>query len=253
MQYGVTPFHFRHRHLVYYDTQKGMASESSSLTTTSNTQPIGPGGTNFDSKVDEKAVLIRRSSPNPMEEEDDRVQLFSDGGRGVGGHPSRPSVLKHHEEEMSEPNLQSGKGTGPDSARGGMNANPDTPTQSKKRKRRSNRRSFERDADDATSTNDGFESPTRSDTDDNISASTEPSTNVTKIKLPFPWKLHTLLDDVHAEGKEDIVSWDVDGRSFTVHKTKDFCDRIMVKYFRQSKLASFTRQVCVFVCMRSER
>ena len=77
--------------------------------------------------------------------------------------------------------------------------------------------------------------------------------SMSQAKLPFPWKLHTLLDD--AEGSEDedkdpftdIVSWEDDGKAFRVHKPQEFCSRIMPQYFKQSKFESFTRQ-CECVC-----
>jgi hypothetical protein len=61
-------------------------------------------------------------------------------------------------------------------------------------------------------------------------------------KLPFPWKLHMLLDEAQRMGYQDIVSWDADGNSFRVHKPIEFCESILVRYFRQSKYESFTRQ-----------
>jgi hypothetical protein len=61
-------------------------------------------------------------------------------------------------------------------------------------------------------------------------------------KLPFPWKLHTLLDDAEREGYQDIVSWEADGAAFRVHKPFEFCEFFLGRYFRQSKYESFTRQ-----------
>jgi hypothetical protein len=61
-------------------------------------------------------------------------------------------------------------------------------------------------------------------------------------KLPFPWKLHTLLDNAEQEGNQDIVSWEANGTSFRVHKPFEFCESILGRYFRQSKYESFTRQ-----------
>jgi HSF-type DNA-binding len=64
----------------------------------------------------------------------------------------------------------------------------------------------------------------------------------TNQKFPFPWKLHTLLEDAENEGYQDIVSWDASGTSFRVHKPIEFCASILGRYFRQSKYESFTRQ-----------
>jgi hypothetical protein len=64
----------------------------------------------------------------------------------------------------------------------------------------------------------------------------------TNHKLPFPWKLHMLLDEAQRMGYQDIVSWDANGTSFRVYKPIEFCESILVRYFRQSKYGSFTRQ-----------
>lgn len=78
-------------------------------------------------------------------------------------------------------------------------------------------------------------------TDDATSNSEQPVLN--KMKFPFPWKLYTLLEDAKKQKKEDIVSWDPDGKSFKVHKKREFSEQIMATYFRQTKFESFTRQV----------
>ena len=44
---------------------------------------------------------------------------------------------------------------------------------------------------------------------------------------PFPLKLYDMLEGVLEEGKEDIVSWQVHGRCFMVHKPQQFVDIIM--------------------------
>jgi hypothetical protein len=89
----------------------------------------------------------------------------------------------------------------------------------------------------------GSESPFPNDEEDPPTAGEGTEPDLSQMKLPFPWKLHTLLDRARRENQDDIVSWDADGRSFTVHKPREFCEQIMVRYFRQSKLASFIRQV----------
>lgn len=72
---------------------------------------------------------------------------------------------------------------------------------------------------------------------DNLSA----QGNLSKIKLPFPWKLHQLLEDVACHGYDDIVSWLPGGQSFRVHNEHEFTMHILTKYFRQTKYSSFTR------------
>lgn len=50
------------------------------------------------------------------------------------------------------------------------------------------------------------------------------------VAVPFPWKVHKMLDAVIEEGLEDVVSWQPHGRSFTVHKPKVFVEKIMSRY-----------------------
>ncbi len=51
-----------------------------------------------------------------------------------------------------------------------------------------------------------------------------------------------VLESVEEEGYAHIVSWQVHGRCFMVHKPREFVELIQ-KYFNQSKLASFQRQL----------
>ena len=60
------------------------------------------------------------------------------------------------------------------------------------------------------------------------------------VTKPFPEKLHELLS---TEAQEDIVSWLPHGRAFLVRKPKAFTSEIMGKYFKQTKLTSFQRQL----------
>jgi hypothetical protein len=45
--------------------------------------------------------------------------------------------------------------------------------------------------------------------------------------LPFPVKLHAVLEQVEADGFGHVVSWMPHGRSFVIHDSKEFVDRIM--------------------------
>jgi hypothetical protein len=65
------------------------------------------------------------------------------------------------------------------------------------------------------------------------------------VVTPFPWKLHDMLESVEEEGYAHIVSWQVHGRCFMVHKPREFVELIQ-KYFNQSKLASFQRQLNLY-------
>lgn len=57
---------------------------------------------------------------------------------------------------------------------------------------------------------------------------------------PFPLKLHKLLEQMEQEGRDDILGWRPDGRSFAIYKPKEFIEQIMSEHFpRQSKYKSF--------------
>ena len=61
--------------------------------------------------------------------------------------------------------------------------------------------------------------------------------------IPFPWKLHRILDDADVKGFNDIISWVPSENGFKVHKTKQFDEDIMPKYFDKTKYKSFQRQL----------
>ena len=64
------------------------------------------------------------------------------------------------------------------------------------------------------------------------------------VSHPFPRKLHSLLESqVH----EDIISWQLDGTAFTIHKPQDFVAVVLPKVFnQQTKLKSFQRQLSFY-------
>jgi hypothetical protein len=66
------------------------------------------------------------------------------------------------------------------------------------------------------------------------------------VTVPFPFKLHCLLDTIEQDGYEHIVSWQPHGRAFAVHKPDLFVSIIMPKYFKQTKLTSFQRQLNLY-------
>jgi hypothetical protein len=66
------------------------------------------------------------------------------------------------------------------------------------------------------------------------------------VSISFPLKLHAMLDQIEADGLADVISWQPHGRSFLVHKPKEFVSHVMPKYFRQSKLTSFQRQLNLY-------
>jgi hypothetical protein len=56
------------------------------------------------------------------------------------------------------------------------------------------------------------------------------------VTVPFPWKLHNMLDAMDREGDHSIVQWQPHGRAFVVHDPKLFVSVIMPKYFNQTKV-----------------
>ena len=61
--------------------------------------------------------------------------------------------------------------------------------------------------------------------------------------LPFVHKLYLILQDMEAKGHDHIISWIGDGKAFKIHNPSLFEASIQRKYFRQSRVASFIRQV----------
>jgi hypothetical protein len=57
----------------------------------------------------------------------------------------------------------------------------------------------------------------------------------------FPVKLHRLLRETKAQGKQDIISFSGDGTLVSVYKPSSFEKEILPKYFRHNKLSSFRR------------
>jgi len=70
--------------------------------------------------------------------------------------------------------------------------------------------------------------------------------NPVDLKLPFPWKLHKLLEGSDANKTSDIVSWLPDGLSFKVYNTQEFTDQVMPSFFSQTKYNSFRRQCYIY-------
>jgi hypothetical protein len=65
-------------------------------------------------------------------------------------------------------------------------------------------------------------------------------------RIPFPLKLFQMLEDVEQGGNESIICWSGDGRSFRVHNAKEFFEKVMPHYFRQTRYKSFQRQLHLY-------
>lgn len=62
----------------------------------------------------------------------------------------------------------------------------------------------------------------------------------------FQQNLQVLLEEVSLEGMEDIISWGAHGRCFSIHKPSQFVSELLPRFFRQSKLTSFQRQLNLY-------
>uniref|UniRef100_A0A7R9WI83 HSF-type DNA-binding domain-containing protein n=1 Tax=Pseudictyota dubia TaxID=2749911 RepID=A0A7R9WI83_9STRA len=63
------------------------------------------------------------------------------------------------------------------------------------------------------------------------------------VSSPFPLKLHRVLD---AGLDDDVICWMPHGRCFVVKNNKAFVDTVMPKYFKQTKITSFQRQLNLY-------
>mmetsp|Transcript_46612 Transcript_46612/g.113557 ORF Transcript_46612/g.113557 Transcript_46612/m.113557 type:complete len:606 (-) Transcript_46612:285-2102(-) len=66
------------------------------------------------------------------------------------------------------------------------------------------------------------------------------------VSISFPMKLHAVLEQIDTDGYSSILSWQPHGRSFKIHKPREFTEYVMPHYFRQSKLTSFQRQLNLY-------
>jgi hypothetical protein len=64
--------------------------------------------------------------------------------------------------------------------------------------------------------------------------------------IPFPWKLHEMLEAAETEGFRTIVSWLPDESSFRVHHADLFASEVMPRYFNGTKYKSFQRQLNIY-------
>jgi len=88
-----------------------------------------------------------------------------------------------------------------------------------------------------------FDASTLTDPDPVVVANRRTRGGVTE---PFPEKLHRMIREAEKNGKQDVISFFHHGRSFAIHKPERFCSEIMSKYFKQSRLSSFQRQLNLY-------
>lgn len=63
---------------------------------------------------------------------------------------------------------------------------------------------------------------------------------------PFPVKLQIILKVTEILGQQHIISWLPHGRSFMIHRPREFEEKIMGEFFKQTKLSSFKRQLNLY-------
>jgi len=66
------------------------------------------------------------------------------------------------------------------------------------------------------------------------------------VTEPFPEKLHRMLTYAEQNGLTDTITFFPHGRAFVIHKPKKFSDDIMPRFFRQTRLTSFQRQLNLY-------
>ena len=64
--------------------------------------------------------------------------------------------------------------------------------------------------------------------------------------MPFPMKLHEMLDLAVANNMEHIVSWELEGQAFRVNKPDEFVEWVLPQHFNQTKYKSFQRQLNLY-------
>jgi len=76
---------------------------------------------------------------------------------------------------------------------------------------------------------------------------TDPSCGTANSSLtPFPVLLHRMLEGTEHDSQSHIVGWKPHGRAFCVFDSEEFVQQVMPKYFRQSKISSFQRQLNLY-------
>lgn len=67
-----------------------------------------------------------------------------------------------------------------------------------------------------------------------------------RTREPFPIKLYRILHEAEKNGQSDIVSFFPHGRAFAVHKSKEFIQDIMPKYFGAGRMNTFLKQLNLY-------
>uniref|UniRef100_A0A7S2LSQ7 HSF-type DNA-binding domain-containing protein n=1 Tax=Leptocylindrus danicus TaxID=163516 RepID=A0A7S2LSQ7_9STRA len=73
------------------------------------------------------------------------------------------------------------------------------------------------------------------------------------VAVPFPFKMHRVLDQIVSDGLAYVIGWQIHGRAFKIYDATTFVDNVMPKYFGQKKLTSFQRQLNLYGFQRLTR
>jgi len=97
---------------------------------------------------------------------------------------------------------------------------------------------------------DHLHDPIAEDKTDEVTGANKRRAHRGGVAVPFPEKLHYMLSQVDGEGVSHIVSWQPHGRCFIVHKPQQFVQDVMPRFFKQTKLTSFQRQLNLYGFVR---
>lgn len=75
----------------------------------------------------------------------------------------------------------------------------------------------------------------------------------TGIPAQFPRLLFSMLAHADKDGYANIASWQPHGKSFMIHNRTKFVEEVMPNYFKQTRFASFQRQMNLYGFQRIER
>lgn len=70
--------------------------------------------------------------------------------------------------------------------------------------------------------------------------------NKHRLKESFPIKLYLILERSEIDGYSSIISWASHGRSFRIHSQNLFLKKIMPRFFFQTQMSSFIRQLSTY-------
>ena len=82
--------------------------------------------------------------------------------------------------------------------------------------------------------------------DDSAAADGAEPEDMRASSKPFPFKLYQILEDAEKEGNTDIIAFQDDGCTFSVHNKARFLAEIVPRYFFTARYSSFKRQLNLY-------